>query len=502
MKHSFHILLILVHTVTVSYVKAPHSFLHPPLLIAPMMSKPISISFGKPKVNPSTPSRASTPIPPARRPGFAADPEDDDEDDALPAHESVLGFSSDGAILSRPVQAKEERVIENKGNADWRTRGRPPKAASQPSHAHENGVEIGTVEREKASKEAGLQFAEGAKYTAATSTTTTRATPTPQGHRQNGASDPTQPGQLLKEEAEQTADQVALSALLYGNGDKSSSTVIEQSPSQTYTNTGDETLDFRHDVASRPDPATLDEYAAMPVEEFGMALVRGMGKKRRANGEIITIKNPNEPGHAEDKTKKAEKSLGRVTATGAGTGRDPNMGYLGIGAKAAKSVVGNGAGGEDGLGAWGKADMRKNKRGEGMYTPVMLRDRRTGELISERELEERRRAAKESAEKSERRDEVEQRLRRERNLRGGDGNSSSSSRDRDWNGHRRHGRDDETDRADRHYRDRINGFSRMMIEDGGGGSSSSSNRRRRRSREKPSSRHSPPPLLLPLLRRK
>jgi G-patch domain len=361
------------------------------------MSKPISISFGKPKLKPtsSTPTlpgaTTSLSIHRPKLPALTADPEEDGqvEDDVPPAHESVIGFASDGAaILSRPVEVKEERVIENKGNADWRTRGRPVKGTSQQPESGEPDLGAGqaVVEKEEASKRAGLQYAENNPAAAAAAITPTKGEPL-----QNGQAMPTH---QLENKAPQTADEAALSALLTSAKDKSpisSDSVIHQGPSQIYPTSGqtavNEILDFRTDVASRPEPSTLLEYAAMPVSEFGMALLRGMGKKRRANGEVIVIKNPNEEPDEEEKKREREQKKSR----------DPNMGYMGIGAKAIKIGTANGSATngarEDGLGAWGKADMRRNKKGEGLYTPVMLRDRRTGELLSEQELEERKKAA-------------------------------------------------------------------------------------------------------------
>jgi G-patch domain len=383
------------------------------------MSKPISISFGKPKLKPTTSTstlssaRTSLSIHHPKLPALTADPEEAQaEDDVPPAHESVIGFASDGAaILSRPAEVKEERVIENKGNANWRTRGRPVKGTSQHPDSEERDVGAATaiVEKEEASKRAGLQYAKNNPAAAAGTTTTSGEA------LQNGHADA-----MLEKKAPQTADEAALSALLTSGKDKpsSSDTTIHQAQSQIHPSSGptafNETLDFRTDVASRPDPSTLSEYAAMPVAEFGMALLRGMGKKRRANGEVIVIKNPNEEPDAEEK--KREKELKKS--------RDPNMGYLGIGAKAitignANGAATNGAR-EDGLGAWGKADMRRNKKGEGLYTPVMLRDRRTGELITERELEERKKAAQNAiAKKGDTRGrdgEEDWRNRRDRNL--------------------------------------------------------------------------------------
>jgi hypothetical protein len=39
----------------------------------------------------------------------------------------------------------------------------------------------------------------------------------------------------------------------------------------------DETLAFRDDVKNRPDETTMDDYENIPVEEFGAALLRGLG---------------------------------------------------------------------------------------------------------------------------------------------------------------------------------------------------------------------------------
>ena len=456
------------------------------------MSKPISISFGKPKLKPkiSTPTLSgattSSSIPHSKLPALTADPDEDGqaENDVPPAHESVIGFASDGAaILSRPIEVKEERVIENKGNADWRTRGRPVKGTSQQPDSEQQDVGTGSavVEKEEASKRAGLQYAENNPATAAAAITSTNGETLQNGHTNS----PLQ----LEEKAPRTADEAALSALLTSGKDKSSSssdTIIYQAQSQIHPTSGqtavNETLDFRTDVASRPDPSTLSEYAAMPVSEFGMALLRGMGKKRRANGEVIVIKNPNE--EPDEEEKKREKELKKS--------RDPNMGYLGIGAKAIKIGNANGAATngarEDGLGAWGKADMRRNKKGEGLYTPVMLRDRRTGELLSEQELEERKKAAQNAtAKKGEarpRNGEEDWRDRRDRNLQ------------RDTTGGRRRPNPENDDRSTEEKKERTpHSSAKKMIEyrkdEDGSRHSSSSSRRRSRSRDRDRHRHAP-----------
>jgi len=82
---------------------------------------------------------------------------------------------------------------------------------------------------------------------------------------------------------------------------------------------------FRNDVASRPDMASLEDYAAVPVEEFGAALLRGMGWKE---GDVVG-------------KRKEQISKARVVKI--------RPALLGIGAKEVPGGVG------DEFGAWGKA---------------------------------------------------------------------------------------------------------------------------------------------------
>src|ERR1700743_2395437 len=92
------------------------------------MSKPISFGFGKSKPAAPAPGAGTTPSrrprPSNAAPRTALRHDSDNEDEEEPRHESVTGFSSSGAILSRPVQESKEKVIENAGNGDWRRRGR------------------------------------------------------------------------------------------------------------------------------------------------------------------------------------------------------------------------------------------------------------------------------------------------------------------------------------------------------------------------------------------
>jgi hypothetical protein len=53
-----------------------------------------------------------------------------------------------------------------------------------------------------------------------------------------------------------------------------------------------ETLSFRDDVENRPDETTMEDYEKIPVDEFGAALLRGLGWKE---GEGIGRNRKNAP---------------------------------------------------------------------------------------------------------------------------------------------------------------------------------------------------------------
>ncbi|KAL6250601.1 DNA primase large subunit Spp2 [Rhinocladiella similis] len=361
------------------------------------MSKPISFGFGKQK--PSAPAKG--PSIPARRPAasggrpkHALHHDSDNDDEEEPRHESVTGFSSSGAILSQPEQEAKELVIKNQGNADWRRKGRKNLLPAEVQAQLMNGNVV-MVEKDEISTASGLQFVEKQD--------------TPEEQSADAVHPATtQPIESQEEPKQLTADEEALQALLDdGSGKpKSNAVITQQGNMHTFR---DETQDYREDVASRPDSSTLEEYAAMPVEEFGMAMLRGMGQKRRANGEIISLDRK------DDNPRKLRKQEG----------------FLGIGAKVAPGTNGIE------LGAWGKADMRKNNKGEGFFTPLMRENKATGERISEDELQKRLKESKGNER------EEDWRQRRDRNL-----ERSGRNKDRD----RRNGDDD--------YRDEMNAFSR------------------------------------------
>jgi len=185
---------------------------------------------------------------------------------------------------------------------------------------------------------------------------------------------------VMVEKKIRTADEEALEALLEGK--KKSDLILPAIRNgddfdTRFAGRANEDDEFKTDIASRPDSASLDDYAAVPIEEFGAALLRGMGWKE---GDVVG-KN------------KGQSSKPRLVE------RRPAL--LGIGAKEVPD-------GLEELGAWGKGAKKKNRYTKGL-APVLLKNSVTGEMLTEEELK----AKKEKEQVVE----VDWRERRDRNLR-------------------------------------------------------------------------------------
>ncbi|KAG8911835.1 hypothetical protein FRC01_005453, partial [Tulasnella sp. 417] len=188
-----------------------------------------------------------------------------------------------------------------------------------------------------------------------------------------------------------TEDEIALQALLRGTDETASKPQVAAIPLAPMT----EEAALERDMADLPDTATLEDYARVPIEQFGMAMLRGMGWKPPKNG---------------------EEELWLPTERPA---------LLGLGAKARPAAQGSG-------GAKGQAANWKNA--ERKYVPLVKKDR-NGDIVDD---------AKDSASSRPRSGQASRRNSRSRSPHG---RSDSSRRDRD-----REHRD-----RDRDYRDRDRG---------------------------------------------
>ncbi|KAL8723680.1 MAG: hypothetical protein Q9225_000123 [Loekoesia sp. 1 TL-2023] len=350
-------------------------------------SKTISINLGVSKSNkpkPATATPSSTIINPRKRPHSSLNDDSDSETEAHPQRSpqlvSAFNHSAGGAIsVNGGEKAKVPLVIQGLKNRDWREESRRKRGkknllpaevqAQRSSVVNGQGKGEGDVERDEVSQRSGLQFVASVRK-----------------EEKDGDGDVEMVNGGAEERGKpKTADEEALKALM-GDGARKSTLVVPAVPQgddEDFRNgiAGmNEDDHFRSDVASRPDSASLDDYARVPVEEFGLGMLRGMGWKE---GEVV--------GKRKDQITKA-----RVVE------RRPAL--LGIGAKEVPGGVG------EELGAWGKVTRGKNnnKKMDKTYNPVLLKNSKTGEMLTEEELQ----AKKERQREEER----EWRERRDRNL--------------------------------------------------------------------------------------
>ncbi|EFW19729.1 conserved hypothetical protein [Coccidioides posadasii str. Silveira] len=406
-------------------------------------SKPFSISFASktstapppaPSISTSRRSNAPTPKSSTPRPGFHDhDSDASDAEPGEPTHEEVTGFdqSTGGAISKHARESKEKEplVIKVDKRNGWRerllgsTRAKkswlPEEVRMQREAEREAKPQDVTVEVAGPSTKFGLSYASAPK--------------TAEDEKATGAGTEIQEDTAMEIDTEATVekkdlshDELALRALISeskGETEQKSDLVIQsRGGSYNARSEYDETRSFRDDVAHRPDSATLAGYAAVPVEQFGAALLRGMGWKE---------------GQPVGRGKYSDSTSQRQNTSLAPRIPERRPGYLGIGAK---DLSGKAGAAELELGAWGKAAMRKGKPGEGLYTPVLMKSKKTGKMITEEEFK---KITKEQEREKQREKEDEWKERRDRNLtkNGRRYDASDDDRDSRESSSRRNGRD-------------------------------------------------------------
>lgn len=383
----------------------------------------ISLGSKRPTGGSATTAKKPTPVvsafskPGNKRGPALSDGEDDDahEDDHRDKVQLVTGFGSKGAVTAEGEKEVKALVIPALKNKDWRAESRKKKGIYLPPEAtaQKNGQPVDTrdIIGDEPMK-VGLQFVERS---------TAGMTIAEGDVAMSDAKDEDAEGEEATE-VEKSEDQLAMEALLAGDKAKASTLTIPAASGNVADDrifVQNEDDAYRADVASRPDAATLEEYTAVPVEEFGAALLRGMGWKE---GESI-----GKSGSTGNKPRIVEKRAA----------------FLGIGAK--------GLGAEE-IGAWGKGDKKGRQKVDKTYLPITLVDK-SGNRVEE---ESNKGLAKKDVEKDWRgRDDKNRSDRRDRDYRD-DKESSQSKRDRERY------RDDERDRE---RRDRDKGRDRDKYRD-------------------------------------
>ncbi|KAH7401850.1 DExH-box splicing factor binding site-domain-containing protein, partial [Phaeosphaeria sp. MPI-PUGE-AT-0046c] len=286
----------------------------------------MSLGGLKGKVGP----KASSASKDTKRPRLALG--DDEEDDTNQQQEISGWDAAEGGAVDIAGKKEKEgpRVIPALPNRDWRNDARRKHLSKAPHTQAQNGdvaepVEGGQVQY-------GLTILKKA------------STPTDVAEHPAAAAESAEPMEDVKASLteEQRLEQKAMDALI--NGKTDDDRVI---PLQS------EEEAFLDEVRNAPDAPTLDSYEATPIEGFGAALLRGMGWK---DGDAVGKNGPAQK----------PKEVKRRAA------------LLGIGAK---EEAGTGVELGDFKGARGKG-----KKVAQAYNPVALRNKVTGEIITEDEL--------------------------------------------------------------------------------------------------------------------
>jgi hypothetical protein len=342
---------------------------------------------------------------------------DDEPDDSNQAQEiAAFDAAQGGAIdINGPAEKKGPLVIPSLPNRNWREEARKRQLEKAPHVKQQGGEDVVMEEPEKevvygltvpTKPSSGEGSMEGAVEAMDVDV---------QARETDGLTDA------------QRLEKAALEHLLTGASTDTQRVV----PAIT----DDEAL--ANDLHAAPDAPDLDAYEATPIEGFGLAMLRGMGWKD-SDGESRAASGA-----------KAPKDVKRRPA------------LLGIGAKpdAAKDVE---------LGEFNS--KARPKKGQGQkdapagYNPVTLRNKKTGEVISEEELKrklESQDIVQDEKSTDRRRDDGShgdrKTSRRDDRERDGDYSSSRRDRDKDRADSRRKDRyDDDSDgrRSKRRDRDR------------------------------------------------
>ncbi|PNS17756.1 hypothetical protein CAC42_3151 [Sphaceloma murrayae] len=260
---------------------------------------------------------------------------DDSDSDGGPSKQVVTHFVKSGAVnASAPKQEKGPLVIQPQANRDWRD------ASKRVDKRAKHGL---PEEKSSREKEEEIRRIEGGKKTAwglNVKTGDEKAEDDGEDKEVQGNGH----GEEERETRPKTDDERAMDALM---GVKQTGDLMIPAANKEDA--------FKRDYKTAPPMATLDEYAAVPVEQFGAALLRGMGWKE---GYGIG----NQKAKKLEKTKMIEK----------------RSALLGIGAKEDAAV-------KEEMGAWGKGARRSDQ----VYNPIVMRNKKTGEELTEAELRER-----------------------------------------------------------------------------------------------------------------
>ncbi|KAL7948366.1 DExH-box splicing factor binding site domain-containing protein [Trichoderma barbatum] len=226
-------------------------------------------------------SRAKPPSSLGKRPrshalgGGESDSSESEDDRHRGRHEAITGFGADGAETKRkrPKEEGKEYAIERQADRSWKddvkSQRRSKNLLPDEARAQQNAV---TTETDPTSQDAplkwGLTIKEKSTLSDEMMTSEPSAQPSDDERRKTNQESKDAPP------AERTADDEAMDALL-GKTSKGQKVI-------TAATSEDDA--YRRDVETSGALSTLQDYEDMEVEEFGAALLRGMGWNGEAQG--------------------------------------------------------------------------------------------------------------------------------------------------------------------------------------------------------------------------
>ncbi|KAI9739688.1 MAG: hypothetical protein M1834_006406 [Cirrosporium novae-zelandiae] len=358
----------------------------------PPKSKPFSLSLGSSKAKPTRISLGVPFNPPRKRPHASLEADDEaDVDDSHQGKEQLVTSFDDrrgGAIGLDNNDGNEKSllVIPKVQGRDWRNVGGAKRRGKNLLPEEVRAMRSGegkeiiseAEEKERVQKmQYGLVVTEKqrSKSTDGGNETTEMDVDSAPANRQDAHHEP---------EEKITEDERAIQALMGNTSTTDSSRIISHQDQEPHN----DLRSYRSDISTRPESATLADYNDVPVEEFGAALLRGMGwkdgqefgGKRRYGEDNDDLNDQKKKG-----TNKKNNSSGSLRLL------EKRPALLGIGAKEMPE-------GLEEPGAWGKGAKlsssakdkgRRRKKIDAVYNPVMMRNTKTGEMVTEEELRKR-----------------------------------------------------------------------------------------------------------------
>ncbi|KAF7857005.1 hypothetical protein EAF04_009765 [Stromatinia cepivora] len=234
------------------------------------------------------------------RESFAHDDEDSEDSDHSTSarrgkHEAVTGFADGGVIK----EGEEKRVtapliIPKQENRDWKGEARDKKGSGGAGASRGRNL----LPEEEQKRRAGGGKDEGADVVNGNGAEikwglTVKTKIKEESNDGGGTIEQTTKVEEVEEKPKlKTEDELAVEALMGLDSKRNGPDLII--PSVNGNGDGNESATeedaYRKAIASAPDVSTLEDYEAVPVEEFGAALLRGMGwdgKERKGGGKEV-----------------------------------------------------------------------------------------------------------------------------------------------------------------------------------------------------------------------